>query len=65
MFSYIIRRILLMVPTLFGIMVINFIVIQFAPGGPVEKVIAQFQGLDSDVTAPAVDQSSPAFTPQG
>ena len=63
MFSYIIRRILLMVPTLFGIMVINFVVIQFAPGGPVEKVIAQFQGLDSDVTA-RISRSSGSETSQ-
>jgi microcin C transport system permease protein len=40
-----------MIPTLFGIIVINFIIIQFAPGGPVERVIAQLSGLGSDVTA--------------
>jgi len=51
MIAYIIRRVLLMIPTIFGIMVINFTVIQFAPGGPVEKVIAQYTGLGSDVTA--------------
>ena len=39
--AYILRRVLLMIPTLFGIMAISFIVIQFAPGGPVEQVIAQ------------------------
>ncbi len=38
--AYILRRILLMIPTLFGIMAISFAVIQFAPGGPVEQVIA-------------------------
>ena len=42
--AYILRRILLMVPTLFGIMAISFAVIQFAPGGPVEQVIARLQG---------------------
>jgi microcin C transport system permease protein len=48
--AYILRRVLLMIPTLFGIMAISFIVIQFAPGGPVEQVIAQLtgQGGDSD-----------------
>ncbi|QCK85862.1 microcin C ABC transporter permease YejB [Phreatobacter aquaticus] len=46
MLTYIIRRILLMVPTLFGIMLISFLVIQFAPGGPVERVIAQLTGND-------------------
>jgi microcin C transport system permease protein len=47
MWSYIIRRILLMVPTLFGIMLLNFIIVQAAPGGPVEQVLAQLDGIDS------------------
>ncbi|MEX6508786.1 microcin C ABC transporter permease YejB [Jiella sp. M17.18] len=42
--AYILRRLLLMIPTLFGIMAISFIVVQFAPGGPVEQVIASLQG---------------------
>ena len=50
MTSYIARRLLLMIPTLFGIMLINFLIIQFAPGGPVERAIAQASGLGSDVT---------------
>ncbi len=41
MSAYILRRILLMIPTLLGIMVINFAVIQFAPGGPIEQIISQ------------------------
>ena len=44
MAAYILRRILLMIPTLFGIMAISFAVIQFAPGGPVEQVIAKLTG---------------------
>ncbi|WP_439498226.1 microcin C ABC transporter permease YejB [Bosea sp. (in: a-proteobacteria)] len=44
MLSYIARRIALMVPTLFGILLISFVIVQFAPGGPVERVIAQLQG---------------------
>ncbi|HCF3235234.1 TPA: microcin ABC transporter permease, partial [Pseudomonas aeruginosa] len=40
MLSYILRRLLLIVPTLFGILLINFIIIQAAPGGPVEQMIA-------------------------
>ena len=44
MTSYILRRLLLMIPTLFGIMVLNFIIVQSAPGGPVEQVIARMQG---------------------
>jgi microcin C transport system permease protein len=44
MLAYIIRRVLLIIPTLFGIMLLNFAFIQFAPGGPVEQVLAQIQG---------------------
>ncbi len=47
MAAYILRRLALMVPTLLGIMLLSFIIIQFAPGGPVEKIIAQLQGQDS------------------
>lgn len=50
MFAYILRRLLLVVPTLFGIMVLNFLIIQAAPGGPVEQTLAQIQGGMSDVT---------------
>ena len=42
--AYILRRLLLMIPTMLGIMAISFAVIQFAPGGPVEQVIAQLSG---------------------
>lgn len=48
MAAYILRRILLMIPTLFGIMAISFAVIQFAPGGPVEQVIAKLNGQAGD-----------------
>ncbi|CAA2140494.1 MULTISPECIES: microcin C ABC transporter permease YejB [Methylobacterium] len=44
MLAYILRRIALMVPTIFGIMLITFVIVQFAPGGPVERVLAQLQG---------------------
>ncbi|WP_182086064.1 microcin C ABC transporter permease YejB [Aureimonas sp. ME7] len=44
MAAYILRRLLLMIPTLLGIMAVSFVVIQFAPGGPVEQVIAGLQG---------------------
>jgi microcin C transport system permease protein len=50
MTGYIIRRLLLIIPTLFGIMVINFVVIQAAPGGPVEQVIAQLTGEGAPIT---------------
>ena len=42
--AYILRRLLLIIPTLFGIMVINFALTQFVPGGPIEQIIAQMQG---------------------
>jgi microcin C transport system permease protein len=48
--AYILRRLLFMIPTLLGIMVINFFVIQAAPGGPVEQAISQLQGR-GDVTS--------------
>jgi microcin C transport system permease protein len=50
MTAYIIRRLLLMIPTLLGIMVINFVVIQLAPGGPVEQVIAELTGEGAEIT---------------
>jgi microcin C transport system permease protein len=51
MLAYIIRRLLLVIPTLFGIMVLNFVIIQAAPGGPVEQIIAQLQGTAVEATA--------------
>jgi microcin C transport system permease protein len=49
--AYILRRLLLIIPTMFGIMAISFAVVQFAPGGPVERVIAQLTGSDVSATA--------------
>jgi len=46
MWAYILKRLLLMIPTLFGILLITFIVIQFVPGGPVEQMVAQLQGRE-------------------
>ena len=51
MAAYILRRILLIIPTIVGIMAISFVVVQFAPGGPVERVIAQLQGTDVSATS--------------
>ena len=51
MFAYILKRVLLMVPTLLGVLLMTFVIIQFAPGGPVEKIIAQLQGQDSNSTS--------------
>lgn len=46
MLAYIIRRLLLIIPTLFGILLINFLIIQAAPGGPVEQMIANLEGFE-------------------
>ena len=51
MIAYIIRRLLLIVPTLFGIMLVNFVIIQAAPGGPVEQTLARIKGTAGDATA--------------
>lgn len=45
--TYLLRRLLLIVPTLFGIMLINFLVIQLAPGGPLEQVMARYTSTDN------------------
>lgn len=47
MLAYTLRRLALMVPTLLGILLLSFVIIQFAPGGPVERIIAQLQGQDA------------------
>lgn len=46
--AYILRRLLLMIPTLFGIMLVNFALIQFVPGGPIEQILSQ---LDEQTSA--------------
>ncbi|NQV56014.1 MAG: microcin C ABC transporter permease YejB [Rhodospirillales bacterium] len=51
MLAYIIRRLLLVIPTLIGIVVVNFVIIQGAPGGPVEQTLAKIEGTDVDATA--------------
>lgn len=51
MARYLLKRLLLIVPTLFGIMLLNFIIVQAAPGGPVEQTIAQLRGHAVDATA--------------
>src|ERR1700748_1261031 len=51
MAAYIIRRILFMIPTIFGIMLVSFVVVQFAPGGPVERFIAHLSGSASGATS--------------
>jgi len=51
MAAYIARRLLLMIPTLLGIMVLNFLIVNAAPGGPIEQLIAQLQGTAVSATA--------------
>ena len=51
MAAYIFRRLLLMIPTLFGILLLNFLIIQLAPGGPVEQALAHMQGFAVDATS--------------
>ena len=58
MLAYILRRLLLVVPTLFGIMVVNFFIVQAAPGGPVEQMLAQIQGTRS--TPPSASRAARA-----
>src|SRR4029434_6704397 len=65
MTAYIIRRILFMIPTLFGIMLVSFLVVQFAPGGPVERVIAQLSGSDTGATSRISGSSSGDFGSRG
>ncbi len=56
--AYLLRRLLLVVPTLFGIILINFVVVQFAPGGPVEQALAELRGEGAQ-TLRAVDGRGP------
>src|ERR1700716_803929 len=53
MWSYILKRLLLMIPTLLGILLITFVITQFVPGGPVEQMVAQLQGRDAGEGAAA------------
>lgn len=77
MLNYIARRLALMVPTLFGILLISFVIVQFAPGGPVERIISQLNnpnsgaaervggGSSGDAGAQAMDSSSAYRGAQG
>ncbi|WP_280539295.1 microcin C ABC transporter permease YejB [Chromohalobacter sp. 11-W] len=50
MANYILRRLLLMIPTLLGILLLNFIIVQVAPGGPIDQMLARFEGMDSNAS---------------
>ena len=51
-----------MIPTLLGIMVLNFVVIQFAPGGPIEQILAELQGTSVSATATIKTAAAPVKT---
>lgn len=65
MAAYLLRRLLLLVPTLLGIVAINFAVVQLAPGGPVEQVLAELKGRGADATARMTGPSSDAGSGTG
>ncbi|WP_110689263.1 microcin C ABC transporter permease YejB [Salinicola endophyticus] len=50
MASYVLRRLLLMIPTLLGILLLNFVIVQAAPGGPIDQMMARFEGLSSNAS---------------
>jgi microcin C transport system permease protein len=63
--AYILRRLLLIIPTLLGVMVVNFVVIQAAPGGPVEQLIAQISGTAVEATARVSGSTGEVSEPSG
>jgi microcin C transport system permease protein len=63
--AYILRRLLLMIPTLFGIMAVSFAVVQFAPGGPVEQVIAKITGPGDRLSGGGADMGAQNFDAGG
>lgn len=65
MLIYLLRRLLLIVPTLFGIMVLNFIIVQAAPGGPIEQIVARLQGNAVEATARVSGSGSDVAGPGG
>jgi microcin C transport system permease protein len=65
MSAYIARRILLMFPTLLGILLVAFVVVQFAPGGPVQRVIAQLSGSDTGAMSRISGSSGGDFGARG
>ena len=62
--AYILRRLLLMIPTLLGIMAVSFTVVQFAPGGPIEQIIAQMSGTAVAATARVTGSAEGDFAGQ-
>ncbi|MFB0991832.1 MAG: microcin ABC transporter permease, partial [Rhodospirillales bacterium] len=65
MYAYLIRRLFLIIPTLLGIMIINFAVVQILPGGPVEQMIAELTGDAIDATARVGGDAGSEAAPSG
>ena len=69
MLAYAIRRILLMIPVLFAIILVNFVIVQAAPGGPVDQLIAQLKGGEAGglgrISGGGGELSRPAATSAG
>src|SRR5271166_2987243 len=65
MASYLLRRLLLVIPTLFGIIAINFVVVQFAPGGPVEQMISELKGRGGNATGRMTGAGAAEAMPSG
>ncbi len=65
MSAYILRRILMMIPTLLGIMVLNFLIVQAAPGGPVERMVAQLTSMDANNATARLSGSGSDFAASG
>jgi microcin C transport system permease protein len=61
MWSYVLKRLLLMIPTLFGILLITFVVIQFVPGGPVEQLVYQLEGREGRMEGGGAASSAPGI----
>jgi microcin C transport system permease protein len=62
--AYILRRLLLMIPTVFGIMAISFVITQFAPGGPVEQALANLSGQNASIAERITGSEGGDFTAQ-
>jgi microcin C transport system permease protein len=65
MFVYTIRRLFLIIPTILGIMAISFLIIQFAPGGPIERIISQIDGNDNSALSRVSGGFNGDFTQSG
>ena len=65
MIAYALRRMLLIIPTLFAIMVVNFVIVQAAPGGPVEQMIARLKGETVSATERVSGGTGEIKTPAG